>query len=340
MPKQTADAQAPAGDALDSIVADILAQSGGLDMSTTDETPVSPAPDSASAEAISTPDSATTETPAPTEPAPTGETQDEAKDETSAEAETTPDEQEKTGTRRQRGEQLRQQIAAELEAKYEARLKELADSFDERVNQRIAQFKTDYDQEVADRQARQVTSATADQEQAQLQTWAKGVADGDWESTEALAKWAVANVVSAADGKEPPKIVQEFYRQGREAAYKEITDDFQKLKTVDGIDESGFQTLLKAASVPDLVVKAIELGKHLQQSVISEREAKIAERDGMVTERDEKITLLETQIAELKGKLAGKSVSPEGAGGSKATPPRRVARNLDEAAAMALEELR
>ena len=296
----TLEHAAPAGDALEQAVAKARAQleaeeAGQSAEPGTTDTPAEPAPDASPKE----------------DAEPTEETESSAPEGTEAKAEETSPEEEKPPSRRQKAKALEEQIAERLEAKYQAHLSDL----DKRYEARL--------QEIEQR----VTPATQpiSEQGKQVREWAKKVAEGDWESTEALAKWTVEHAIGTDESK-PPKFMEDVYKSGRDAAYAEIARDYPKLKGLSGVDDAAYDKLLKAPTIPDLVSASIEIGRQAVQ--------------GTIDDKDEEIARLQGTVEQLKGQLASKGTSPEGAGGTKgASGPPAKARNFDDAVRIAAAEL-
>lgn len=209
--------------------------------------PVAPAPDSgqaiidaAKAEAAAF-DAPATETPAEAAPAATERPPESQPNETQA-----PSGDEPKGTRRERGEQMREQIRKELEAEYES--KRAADT----QRQQAQQHQREFEQLVAEANAPEDGTfdgaqrrATAQQKLGQLLASSTATSAAEW--------------------------------NGRNAVLTELGRDISDAITkLDGLDEDGRKTLQQSPSVAEFGSRAFALGKQLSDAAHESRMATLS----------------------------------------------------------------
>ena len=298
--------QAPAGDAMEAALAEARAE---LAKEATAE-PTAPAD---SAQDSQPADSVPVEAgEAPKEGDQPTETQATPEEESSQDAEKKEEDAKPKESRRATGKALREQIEADVSARHEKMLAE-----------KLEAFKQDFFREQESRTQQQAATADLSNQSERLRTLATGVKDGDWESTKEIAEWTVKNIVG--DGTSSPKLFAALTQRGREAAWAEISKDFIKLKGVEGVDGEAYSQLIKAPTIPDLVQRALAIGKQPLEAAISEK--------------DERIAQLQGQVTDLKGKLAGRAPSPEVGGGQKPSLPKATAGTWEESVQLSKEEL-
>lgn len=167
------------------------------------------------------------------------------------------------GSRRQEGQKLREQIRKEVQAEFEA-------------NQRIAE------------QRRQ-----AEQQQRDFDELLQRADQGDWE-----AKDRITQILKGNRG------MQAAIAQGRNAVLEELGRDITTaVYGLDGLDDDGQQSLLKAPSVAEFGKSAFDHGRRVERAI-----------------HESTIATLKAENESLKGRLAGVGPSPTPSNGATTSP--------------------